>query len=42
VHDVDPKAGHAAVEPEAEDAVELCAYLLVPPVEVGLVGEEVV
>ena len=42
VHDVDPEAGHATVEPEAQDPVELVAHLLVPPVEVGLVGEEVV
>ena len=36
VRDVDPEARHAAVEPEAQDVVELLAHLLVPPVQVGL------
>ena len=39
---VDAEAGHAPVEPEAEDAVELVAHLVVPPVEIGLLGEVVV
>ena len=36
VGDVDPEAVDAAVEPEAQDAAELLAHLLVRPVEVGL------
>jgi len=35
VRDVDAHSAHAAVEPEAEDAVELVPDVLVPPVEVG-------
>jgi hypothetical protein len=42
VRDVDAEAGDAAVEPVAEDAVELVADILVPPVEVRLGGREVV
>ena len=42
VRDVDTEAGDAAVEPEAEDAVELGADVRVPPVEVGLLGRELV
>ena len=42
VCDVDPEAGDAAVEPEAEDALELRSHARVPPVEVGLLGREVV
>ena len=34
--DVDAEAVDAAVEPEAQDAAELLAHLLVRPVEVGL------
>ena len=41
MRDVDAEARHAAVEPKAEDAVELAAHLGVPPVEVGLLLEEV-
>ena len=42
VGDVDPEAGDPAVEPEAKNALELLAHLRVPPVEVGLLGCEVV
>jgi hypothetical protein len=42
VRDVDAKARDPAVEPEAQDVVERCADLLVPPVQVGLLGQEVV
>ena len=42
VRDVDPEAGDAAVEPEAEDPVELVANLVAPPVQVGLLRQEVV
>ena len=41
VRDVDAEPGDAAVEPEPQDPVELVADLLVPPVEVGLLGQEV-
>jgi hypothetical protein len=40
VRDVDPEAVDAAVEPEAEDRVELVLHVLVVPVEVGLLGRE--
>ena len=40
--DVDPEARDPAVEPEAQDALELLAHLRVPPVQVGLTGGEVV
>ena len=36
------KPAHAAVEPEAKDAVELVADVRVPPVEVGLLRRELV
>src|SRR6185436_17279452 len=39
--DVDAEAVDAAVEPETQDAVELVADVLAPPVEVGLVAGEV-
>ena len=42
VGDVDAEAGHAALEPEAKDALELGAHLRVPPVEVRLLLREVV
>ena len=42
VCDVDPQAADAAVEPEAKDVVELVADGGVPPVEVGLLGSELV
>ena len=42
VRDVDAEAAHAAVEPEAEDVVELITDGGVPPVEVGLLGRELV
>ena len=42
VRDVDAEAAHAAVEPEAKDLVELVAHRAVPPVEVGLLGRELV
>ena len=42
MRDVDSKAGDATVEPEAECLLELVAHTLVPPVQVGLLGEEVV
>ena len=42
VADVDAEAGHAAVPPEAHDVVEGAAHAVVPPVQVGLLGEEVV
>ena len=38
VRDVDPEAGDPPVEPEPEDLVERVAHLLVPPVQVGLLG----
>jgi hypothetical protein len=41
VADVDPKPRDAAVEPESEDAVELVADRVGPPVEVSLLDEEV-
>ena len=40
--DVDPEACDAAVEPEAQDPLELFPHLRVPPVEVGLLAREVV
>ena len=42
VADVDPEAGDPALEPEAQDLVELLAHLVVPPVEVRLGRQEVV
>ena len=39
---VDAEAGDAPVPPEAQDVVEGVAHLFGPPVEVGLLGEEVV
>ena len=42
VADVDAEAGGAAVEPEALDPVELLDEVRVPPVEVRLLGDEVV
>src|SRR3954464_15495656 len=42
VGDIDAKARDAAIHPEARDVVEGLANVLVPPVEVGLVGREVV
>src|SRR5262249_44363101 len=39
---VDPESGDAAVEPEAEDAIELVAHFWVPPVQVWLAGQELV
>ena len=42
VADVDAEAGGAAVEPEAQDPVELLDEVRVPPVEVRLLGDEVV
>ena len=42
MRDVDPEAAHAAVEPVAENVVELVADRGVPPVEVGLLGRELV
>jgi len=42
VADVDPEAGHPAVEPVGDDPVELVPHLLVPPVEVRLLDEVVV
>ena len=42
VRNVDAKAGDAAVEPEAQDVVEGVADLGVPPVQIGLLGQEVV
>ncbi len=40
VGDVDAEAGNAAVQPEAQDVVELLADLRVGPVEVGLLDVE--
>ena len=40
MRDVDPEAGDAAIEPVAEDAVELGPQVGVPPVEVGLLDRE--
>src|SRR3954447_12703407 len=40
--DVDAETRDTAVEPEAENPVELLAHVLVPPVEVRLLGREVV
>ena len=40
--DVDAETGHTPVEPEAQDCIECVAHVLVPPVEVGLRGEELV
>src|SRR5581483_8880996 len=42
VRDVDPDAGDATLEPVTEDVVERRADVVVPPVEVGLLREEVV
>jgi hypothetical protein len=39
---VDAEAGDITVEPEAQDVVERGADIVVPPVEVGLLGDEVV
>ena len=39
---VDPEAGDTALEPEAQDVLELRMHLRVPPVEVRLRGREVV
>ena len=40
LRDVDAEAVDAAVEPEAQDLLEVGLHLLVVPVEVGLVGRE--
>ena len=42
VGDVDPEAGDPTVEPGAEDRVERLAHVVVPPVQVRLLREEVV
>ena len=42
VADVDAEPGHAPVGPEAENAVEGVAHLVVPPIEVRLLGQVVV
>ena len=42
VRDVDAEAGDAAVEPVAEDLLELRANIVVPPVEIGLLRCELV
>src|SRR5581483_6208786 len=42
VRDVDAKAGDAPVEPEAEDPLELRPDVVVPPVEIRLLGRELV
>ena len=42
VRDVDAEAGDAALEPEAEDPLELGPHLRVPPVEIRLLLREVV
>ncbi len=42
VRDVDPEARHAPVEPEPQDLGELLVHHRVPPVQVGLAGQEVV
>ena len=42
VRDIDPEARDAPVEPEPQDVAERASDLLVPPVEIGLLGEEVV
>src|SRR6202140_2867818 len=41
MRDVDPESGDTAVEPEAIDVVEGIADRWIPPVEVRLLGEEV-
>src|ERR1700738_5453075 len=41
MRDVDPESGDTAVEPEAIDVVEGIADRWVPPVEVRLLGEEI-
>jgi hypothetical protein len=42
VRDIDPETRDPAVEPEAQDRVEGLAHLLVPPVQVRLLGKEIV
>ena len=42
VADVDPEARDPALEPEAQDVVEGVAHAVVPPVQVGLAGQELV
>ena len=42
VRDVDPEPGHAPVEPEPQDLLERLVHGGVPPVQVGLAGQEVV
>ena len=42
MRDVDAEAVDAALEPEAHDLVERLAHLVVPPVEIRLLGQEVV
>ena len=42
VRDVDTAACDAPVEPVAKDLLELTAHVDVPPVEVGLLGRELV
>ena len=42
VCDVDPEAGHPPIEPESIDLVEGIRNLRIPPVEIRLLGEEVV
>jgi hypothetical protein len=42
VCNVDAEAGNAAVEPEPENVVDFVANVVVPPVQIGLVAEEVV
>ena len=42
VADIDAEAGHAAVPPEPHDVLEGAPHVVAPPVEVGLLGLEVV
>ncbi len=42
VRHVDAEPGHAAVEPEPEDLVERLVHPRLPPVQVGLAGQEIV
>ena len=42
MRDIDAEAGDAAIEPEAEDPLELRPHLRVPPIQIRLPGREIV
>jgi hypothetical protein len=42
MRDIDPEARDTAIEPAPKDVIEGQPYVLVPPVQIRLVGQEVV